>query len=425
MTCLRFNNSLIGTEGQIYAYSAYRFHNTKIIMETESNLYDSGKDSNTLFDRALNYIKTKYVTRYNIISIQYQIKLKDTEKWEVLNLNSLLIELEQAGVKMSMKKLEILFRSHLIQRYNPIEGYFEDLSPWDGKDHIGELCSYIQTDDDEFFRVQFEKWLTRAVLCALVEGTVNKQCLVFAGPKQNIGKTTLVRFLCPPTLKRFFAEDIGTDKDSLIKLAKNFLINIDELAVQGKSTINVLKALMSKSHINVRLPYGRRQELMRRIANLLATTNDIQYLTDETGNVRWLTFLIHFIDFEYSNAIDIDKVWSQAYYNAFERKDYNPEMTKDEIIKSEQRNALFQHWTLEKELIAKYFDYGDNDKDFMTATDVLVELRAIGATMNLNVNQIGKALKSLKFPTARHMGPKRSHGYLVKLKHPRTLNSAK
>lgn len=386
-------------------------------MDDKTELYRSGKDSNTLFDRTLQYINNKYDTRYNIISIQYQIRLKENGKWSVLNLNSLLIELEQAGIKISMKKLEILFRSHLIPRYDPIQGYFSALPKWDDKDYIGQLCSYINADDDEFFREQFEKWLTRAVLCMLVSDYVNKQCIVFVSSAQNIGKTTFFRFLTPTALKDFYVEDLGTDKDSLIKLSKNAFINLDELAIKGKADINTIKSFMSKSYINERLPYGRRQERLERRANFMGSTNVVNYLTDETGNVRWLNFEILSINFEYSKVVDIDKVWAQAYHNAFERKNYNPEMTKEEIMKSEKRNALFQHWTQERELIAKYFDYGEDKKDFMTATDVLIELRAMGAGMSLRSNQIGKALQALKFPIARHMGPKRSHGYLVKIKY--------
>ncbi|MDN6292822.1 MAG: virulence-associated E family protein, partial [Tetragenococcus halophilus] len=351
----------------------------------------------------------------NIISIQYQIRIKENGEWSILNLNSLLIELEQAGIKISMKKLEIIFRSHLIQRYDPIEGYFVNLPEWDGCDNIGQLCSFIKTDDDEFFREQFEKWFTRAVLCMLNSGYVNKQCIVFVSNVQNIGKTTFFRFLVPVALKDFYVEDLGTDKDSLIKLSKNVFINLDELAIKGKADINAIKSFMSKSHINERLPYGRRQERQERRANFTGSTNNVNYLTDETGNVRWLNFEISSINFDYSEVVDIDKIWAQAYYNAFQRKNYIPEMTKEEIMKSEKRNALFQHWTMERELIAKYFEYGKNEKDFMTATDVLIELRAIGAGMNLKTMQIGRALKALKFPVARHIGPKRSHGYLVRL----------
>lgn len=387
-------------------------------MENELSLYDSGKDSNTLYDRANKYLKKKYSIRYNEISIEFQIKPKKAKNWSILNLNSLLIELEQAGIKMSVLKLETLLKSHLIERYNPIDGYFKSLPKWDGIDHIKNLCSYLKTDNDELFHYHLEKWLTRSVLCSLVEGRVNKQCFVLTSPIQNMGKTSFLRFFTPKKLKKFYVEDMGTDKDSLIKLAKNILINMDELAIEGGKNINALKALISKDQINERLPYGKKQEYLQRIANFVGSTNDTDFLTDETGSVRWLIFQVKSIDFNYSKQIDINKVWAQAYYNAFKRENYNPELTKEDIIQNEKRNELFQHWSMEKELIAKHFRPGEKEiDDFMTATDVIIELRAMGIGMKLSQVKIGSALKSLSFPVARQKGGRRARGYLIKKRH--------
>lgn len=384
----------------------------------DTNLYNPGRESNTLYDRAIKYLHDKYGLRFNEIALIYQIKLITGRKWQILNSDSLLIELVQEGIKINHKKLETILNSHHVSKYNPIKGYFNSLLSWDGKDHIGQLCSYVETDDDddELFRYHLEKWLTRAVLCSLVKGKINKQCFVLSSQKQNVGKTTFWRNMVPNKLQDFYNEDLGTDKDSLIKLSKNFLINMDELAVHDKKGIDALKALISKTHINERLPYGKRQEHLDRIANLVGSTNKVSFLTDTTGNVRWLVFQILSIDFTYSKKVDIDKVWAQAYYNAFKRENYNPELTKEDIIQNEERNEKFMHWSMEKEIVAKYFEPSESQKDFMTATDIMLDLRLMGLGLRLNAVQIGKALKSLKFPVARHMGPKRAHGYLIKRK---------
>lgn len=381
----------------------------------ENKLYDIGRETNTIYDRIYNYLQDKYELRFNEIALIYQIKHKDTgTKWQQLNLSSLLIELTQAGIKTSPNILEIYLKSHFISRYNPIRGYFKNLLDWDGKDYIGELCNYIKTDNDSFFRYHFEKWLVRAVLCALEEGRINKQCLVLSSQQQNVGKSTFWRFIVPKKLNEFYSEDMGTDKDSLIKLSKNFIINLDELAIQGQRNINALKAFISKTHINERLPYGKRQERLERICSFIGSTNETDFLTDETGNVRWVIFQVMSIDFAYTKEVDIDKVWSQAYYKAYKLKDYNPELTKQDIMENESRNKSFMHWTMEKELVAKYFEYGiDEKKDFMTATDVLLELENHGIKARINKIQIGKALTSLGFPEKKHGGINRGHGYLV------------
>ena len=45
-------------------------------------------------------------------------------------------------------------------------------------------------------------------------------------------------------------------------------------------------------------------------------------------------------DFEYSKEIDMDKVWAQAYFNAFERKNYNPELTTTDIAENEKETKI-------------------------------------------------------------------------------------
>ncbi len=60
-------------------------------------------------------------------------------------------------------------------------------------------------------------------------------------------------------------------------------------------------------------------------------------------------------DFEYSKEIDMDKVWAQAYYNAFERKNYNPELTASDIVENEKRNEKYAQVSMEQELISHSF----------------------------------------------------------------------
>ena len=103
-------------------------------MNEQKFLYQSDTPSKTIYDRAMNYLDEKYNIRFNTIALELEIQLKKQYgNWFVLNINSLLIELAQSGIDINMNKLEILVRSHLIQQYNPIREYFENLETWDEK----------------------------------------------------------------------------------------------------------------------------------------------------------------------------------------------------------------------------------------------------------------------------------------------------
>lgn len=384
-------------------------------MDGSPKLYQSEGPSKTIYDRALNFLKEKYLIRYNTIALELEIKLKDEEgNWSDLNINSLLIELAQSGIDISMAKLEILVRSHLIDQYDPIREYFEKLEDWDGTDHIGRLCSFVKTFDDNSFQYHFEKWLTRTVLCALEKEKVNKQCFVLCNTLQNSGKTSFWRFLIPKTLEKYYTENISVDKDGIVAICKNFICNADELAILTKTDVNVLKSFISKGSANVRLPYARKAELLHRISSFCGSTNRTEFLTDETGSVRWLVFEVKSIDFNYSKEVTIDKIWAQAYYNAYKRKDFNPELTFEDIQENEKRNERFSQMTMEQEIILAHFEKSNSNKDFLTATDIVLAMQN-ALNIKLNNIKVGRALTKLKFERIKHP-TLQTYGYLIRRK---------
>jgi predicted P-loop ATPase len=205
---------------------------------------------------------------------------------------------------------------------------------------------------------------------------------------------------------------MNTDKDARIQLTRNFLINLDELSVLARKELNALKAYFSKTIINERLPYDRKNSNLRRTCSFIGSTNRASFLSDETGSVRWLCFeLLGKIDFRYSKEVDIDKVWAQAYYLAYVDPNFDPELTYQDIIKNEERNKRYREPTLEEELLAKFYETSEDQKNFMTASDFITQLSCINP--RLNVINMGRALKSRGFERIKHP-VKGVYGYLAK-----------
>ncbi len=360
----------------------------------------------------MEYLEAKYHITYNEISHDFQISFKGSKEWKYLNLNSLIIELAKAGIDIPNGKLETLLRSEWIPKCNPIREYFEALPKWDGEDHILNLASHVPTYETEAFNYHFKKWLVRTIKCALETNYFNKQAFVLSHQGQNSGKSTWCRFLCPPDLAEYMAEDISNDKDARIQLCRNFLYNLDELAVLSKKDVNALKSFFSKTFINERLPYDRKNTTLPRICSFVGSTNMSSFLNDETGSVRWLCFeLKGKIDFGYSKQVDIHRVWSQAYHLAYCDPTFEPELSITDIQENEERNKKYTKLTTEEELVSKYYKKSNDIKDFVTASDVLVKL----SSLNLRLNQInlGRALSGFNFQRVKH--PKRQvYGYLAR-----------
>lgn len=371
----------------------------------------------TIFHEAEKFLARNFDLRFNTIKLELEIKRKTENDFRPLNENSLFVEMNKAGVKVGMDKLISILKSDFIEKYNPFIEYFSKLPKWDGKtDYLGELCSFISTTDDLSFGIQFTKWMMRAVKCATVEGYYNKQAFILIHNKQNSGKTTFCRFICPPALSEYFAENISDDKDSRIAIAKNFIINLDELSSLAKHEINSLKALFSKDIINERLPYDRKTSIIHRVTSFIGSTNMHEFLTDETGSVRWLCFEIKNIDWKYAKSVDINKCWAQAVGMI---KEHLPcDMNKDEIEENEKRNSKFQQRSTEAELIPNYLKPAlekDMNATFMTASDILHYMSGF-TILRLNKISIGRAMPLCGFQRAKESGSDRYGYWAIKLK---------
>lgn len=375
------------------------------------------EEAYTLFHATENYLTKHYHLRFNAVSLELEACRKGESEFELLNENDLFIELNKSRISIGMDKLIAILKSSYVKKYNPLKSYFELLPPWDGTtDHITNLASYLKCDNNAELALAFKKWMVRAVKCVMINGYYNKQAFILVHSEQNSGKTTFCRFLCPPALKDYIAENISDDKDSKIAIAKNFLINLDELSSLAKHEINSLKSLFSKDVINERLPYDRKNSIIHRVASFIGSTNMAEFLTDETGSVRWLCFEIKSIDWKYKQAIDIDKVWSQAY--ALFKADYDAEMTHEEIQRNEKRNSKYQQLSTEAELIPNFLKpttQHDQGGVFMSATDVILYLGQ-HTVLKLSKVMIGRAMLLCGFKRAKDSITDRWGYWCIKLK---------
>ena len=398
----------------INKYKSETFLENEITNTVKSSYNNSGKTNNgnikeeidspekeintSKFYAVISYLKNNFVFRFNEVLSEFEFREKDKEQFETLNEYELYTHLRLKSINISMNDLLAILRSKFVEHYNPFKNYFESLSKWDGIiDHISRLCNYITAVDQERFNKHLKKALVRCIACSLGYN-FNKHAFIIVGG-QNGGKSTFIRNLCPSKLKDYYSENISTDKDGLISLCENIIINLDELAALQKTEINALKNILSKDAVKVRKPYDKKQTVSKRRANFFGSTNKDEFLTDETGSVRWLCFEIIKIDWNYVNDVDIDLVWAQAYTLLLEG--FKGELSSTEIEENEEANSNYQQRTSEMELIQKHFAPATKNDEFaeaFTATDVLENLQKKTTVLNNSSSQkIGKALAELGF----------------------------
>lgn len=350
----------------------------------------------TLFHQVKEELNSFYDLRFDGIKLDIEISLKGKNKFTALNDSNLYVEIREKSMRISKSDLREILKSDFVTKINPINNYFESVGTYQDHepDYIEQLAKFVKADNQEEFIKHFKKQLVRTVRCSLEDGYFNKQAFIIVQSGQNTGKTTLIRFLCPPALQDYFAEDITTDKDGLILLAKNFIINLDELSTLQKSEINALKSYFSKTSINVRLPYDAKNSNISRKCSFFGSTNLAQFLTDETGSVRWLCFTIQSIDWDYTKKVDINNVWRQAFH--LYKTGFKHELSVEEIKENELRNAQFQLISVEEELVSKYLEIPNETnisrKEFLQSTEITTYLQVSSGISKINNIQIGKVL---------------------------------
>jgi predicted P-loop ATPase len=362
------------------------------------------------------YLSENFFFRFNEINGNIEFKANDGKGWEELNEFNIYRKIKLKDIKAGFNDLIFLLKSDFVETYNPIAEYFESLNLWkenEDDDFIKRLCSCVKTKQPQRFEKHFKKWMVRTIKCALEDDYCNKNAIILVGEKQNTGKTSFIRFLVPPALRDYTTENISFDKDSLIALIENIIINLDELATFTKVEINALKSILSKSFIKERHPFERKAKKLPRRASFIGSTNMTEFLSDPTGNVRWIPFEITGIDWNYSKEINIDDVWRQAY--SLYQSGFPCDVTAEEVKENEEANKQFTMVTVEMELLMQYYLPGTKEEHDVFKTTGEVEITLKEKTNNLikiSNAQLGRAFKILGYERDNRYDKDR--GYAIK-----------
>ena len=361
---------------------------------------------NLTFQNIQTFISDRMDLRYNLVRAATEYRLRGDDDYHTFS------DRERAGLYIDMKETndfdfsktdyETYIISNRIPNYDPYLSYFESLPMWDGEDRIKQIAEYVQVEDTPQYNFawQLKKWLIRAIKCALEPEYFNKQALIFVEASQNSGKTTFCRWLCPPALKGYWSEASPNGKDESIQLSSNIFIFDDELVKMGKSTEAEMKAKLSRTLIKYRPPYARTEQTFYRRCSFIATTNTKGFLTDETGSVRYLAFLVKSINFDYEK-IDRNQLYAQAYH--LYKGGFQCDMTKKEIEYQNEYNQQFRVQTTEQDMIQQYLRPARDTEPYgtivyqWTTGQILQYLTDNINGIKLNAVQLGKSLRQLGF----------------------------
>lgn len=228
------------------------------------------------------------------------------------DLNSIYVGLLTDGINCSLNTLKAIVDSDYAPCFNPFEDYLLNLPPWDGvTDYIGELADTVRTEDGEFWRESFRRWLVGSVACALYEKKVNQLVLILFGG-QGKGKSTWISRLLPPQWREYYHTGMVSpdSKDDMLLLSTRYLINMEEFQGVRAADLAGLKRIITQESVTQRKVYDTQAFCFARHASFIASTNKRQCLQDIDGNRRFLPSSVLSVD--YHKPVDYSGVYSQA-----------------------------------------------------------------------------------------------------------------
>ena len=303
-----------------------------------------------------------------------------------------------------------VLRSDFARLYHPVREYIEALPAWDGKDRVKELCGHVV--ESEELRVKSEesllgwalhKWLVAMVATWMSDFSTNHEIFVLIG-RQGIYKTTFFRHLLPPQLRMYFWENAHnsfSSKDDHLALAENCLVEIEEIDLQNPRDISELKALATSEKVKERRPYARFREEKHRLASFCGSGNQQRFLSDDTGNRRWLCFMVDHIDDPRTWNLDYEQLYAQLRDELRQGFRYWFDPQEQRIV--ERQNQQFRIESDEEQLIrSRLRPPHPGDK--------ITLMNAASVCQYINGGVVGRGLSSRKVSLAMpKLGFKRIH----------------
>ena len=387
---------------------------------------DSRGDSKTAtVEEIKSFLDGHISLRFNEITsrVEYEIPADNTDAHRFMPVNDRIVNSLWSQMstitRVNIQDMYRVIESDYVPVFNPFKAYLNNLcqsvKSVGDRDYIHELAQTVRVKGGEqeqmLWHLYLKKWLVGMVASWISDDVVNNVILVLIG-EQGAYKTTWFNYLLPPPLKQYFYTKTNANrmsKDDILTLAQYALVCCEELDTMRPAELNQLKAAVTMPSIDERAAYAHYHEHRKHIASFCGTGNNTQFLSDPTGNRRWLPFEVESIVSPRDHPFHYEGIYSQAL--ALYKSGFQYWFTKEEIQELNRHNRQFETPHLERELVSLYFRVpkeGENGM-FMTSARA-IQIIGTGISQKLNPTRVGLSFNELGFQRVRYHGIR---GYLV------------
>ena len=379
--------------------------------------------------------------RFNEITsrVEYEIPADNTDAHRFMPVNDRIVNSLWSQMstitRVNIQDMYRVIESDYVPVFNPFKAYLNNLCKSVGvqdkkqsvgdRDYIQELAQTVRVkggeQEQKLWHLYLKKWLVGMVASWISDDVVNNVILVLIG-EQGAYKTTWFNYLLPPPLKQYFYTKTNANrmsKDDILTLAQYALVCCEELDTMRPAELNQLKAAVTMPSIDERAAYAHYHEHRKHIASFCGTGNNTQFLSDPTGNRRWLPFEVESILSPREHPFHYEGIYAQAlslYTSGFQYW-----FTKEEIQELNRHNKQFETPHLEHELVDLYFRRPIDSElgEFISVARAL-QMISNGISQKLSAVNVGRAFSDLGFKRVRTNS---SRGFIVVCRTPEEIKA--
>lgn len=397
---------------------------------------DSRGDSKTAtVEEIKSFLDGHISLRFNEITsrVEYGIPADNTDAHRFMPVNDRIVNSLWSQMstitRVNIQDMYRVIESDYVPVFNPFKAYLNNLcqsvKSVGDRDYIQELAQTVRVkggeQEQKLWHLYLKKWLVGMVASWLSEDVVNNVILVLIG-EQGAYKTTWFNYLLPPPLKQYFYTKTNANrmsKDDILTLAQYALVCCEELDTMRPAELNQLKAAVTMPSIDERAAYAHYHEHRKHIASFCGTGNNTQFLSDPTGNRRWLPFEVDSILSPREHPFHYEGIYAQAlslYTSGFQYW-----FTKEEIQELNRHNKQFETPHLEHELVDLYFRRPIDSElgEFISVARAL-QMISNGISQKLSAVNVGRAFSDLGFKRVRTNS---SRGFIVVCRTPEEIKA--
>lgn len=264
--------------------------------------------------------------KYNVFKNTCEIRVgstwRDFQDSDILDIQSQIsILFSIFGTVNKMMIYDAIMKVMSENQYDSAIDYIKS-STWDGTARLDTWMHDVYgAPDDVYHRAVASNFLKGLVKRVIEPGCKFDYVLVLEG-RQGSKKSTSLAVLAGSELGHVETTMSTDTKDFFMQFQGNAIVEFSEGETLNRTEIKRMKAIITTQHDKFRPPFGKVSVDFPRRCIFAMTTNQDEYLKDETGNRRWLPVSLRIpqADTEWLSK-NRGQLFAEAYHRAIEKEE--------------------------------------------------------------------------------------------------------